>query len=136
MAPIIIQKLNCSFINKILFVFFLLIIFIIVQFCTQDDRISMYSLQVLNSSCTTNTPAQCQLSLYESDGWFCELDSDWTRRKALHHLQHKRNHISDSRRLFFQNNWEPTIQCKFERRLGNPGDGGKWICDIHRFKDL
>ncbi|CAF3458204.1 unnamed protein product [Rotaria sp. Silwood1] len=82
------------------------------------------------------SPNPCQLSMKESDDWFCELDSDWKRRKILHHIQDKRNRASDERSTFFQNNWEPTIQCEFERRLGNIGDGGKWVCDIHRFGSL
>lgn len=81
-------------------------------------------------------PIQCELSLKESDGWFCENDVEWKRRKTIHHIQDKRNRISNSRSLFFQNNWEPTIQCEFERRLGNTGDGGKWVCDVHRFEQM
>ena len=50
--------------------------------------------------------------------------------------QDKRNRISDNRALFFQNNWEPTIHCEFDRRIGNTGDGGKWVCDIHRFEQM
>ena len=77
-------------------------------------------------------PSQCSLSLLESDGWFCELIFDWKQRKKNHRLQDKRNRMTDTPLMFFQNNWEPTFQCAFERRLGNVGDGGKWVCDIHR----
>lgn len=90
-----------------------------------------FSLPILPSSSVNIAP--CQLSLQESDSWFCESDINWKRRKELHHLQDQRNRHGDNRPLFFQDNWEPTIQCEFERRLGNSGDGGKWICDVHRF---
>ena len=79
---------------------------------------------------------QCNLSMLESDGWFCEQDSEWKRRKMLYHLQNKLNRVSNNRSFFFQNNWEPTIQCEFERRIGHTGEGGKWICDIHRYQEM
>jgi hypothetical protein len=34
--------------------------------------------------------------------------------------------------VWYQNNWEPTIACRFKRRIGGLGDGPKWICDPHR----
>ncbi|CAF1501712.1 unnamed protein product [Adineta steineri] len=74
--------------------------------------------------------------MLESDGWFCEQDSDWKRRKMIDHMQNKRNRISNARKYFFQNNWESTIQCEFARRIGNTGDGGKWICNIHRYQEM
>lgn len=72
----------------------------------------------------------CELSRIESDDFFCELDDDWRRRKNLFHIQHNRNHHRDSPYTFFQNNYEPTFSCRYEQRLGNNGDGGKWICDV------
>lgn len=31
--------------------------------------------------------------------------------------------------LWMQNNWEPTIRCVDDRRVGHFGEGGKWVCD-------
>ncbi|CAF3039216.1 unnamed protein product [Rotaria socialis] len=97
---------------------------------------SLYSRLIsISSSCKYQiTRAQCRLSLRESDNWFCEFDDDWNRRKRLHHIQDQRNRNTDIRQLFFQNNWEPTIHCPFEQRIGNTGDGGKWVCNIHQLQ--
>lgn len=84
----------------------------------------------ISSQITCN---QCPLSLLESDGWFCEFDKEWHRRKSLHLIQDRKNHISNERTYFFLHNWHPTIHCQFERRIGD-GDGGKWVCDIHKLK--
>jgi hypothetical protein len=75
------------------------------------------------------------LSLKESDGWFCEFDQEWQLRKSLHHIQDQRNHVSDERKFFFLNNWNPTIHCEFEQRIGI-GDGSKWVCDPHKFQSI
>jgi hypothetical protein len=72
----------------------------------------------------------CLYSLAESDGWFCEYDTDWKRRKRVHQFQDKRNRNDESLSGFFEKNWEPTLHCAFEQRFGNAGEGGKWVCDI------
>jgi hypothetical protein len=76
----------------------------------------------------------CYLSLKESDNWFCDSDDDWKRRKRLHHIQDKRNRNNGSVNVLLQNNWEPTIHCTFEQRIGGVGDGGKWVCDVYNIQ--
>jgi len=78
----------------------------------------------------------CFYSLTESDGWFCEYTDDWKRRKRVHQLQDKRNRNSESISGFFEKNWEPTLHCTFEQRIGNAGDGGKWVCDINNIDTI
>ena len=93
---------------------------------------------VQNSS-GSSTPApradeSCLYSLGESDGWFCEYNNDWKRRKRLHQFQDKRNRNDESITTFFEKNWEPTLHCAFEQRLGKAGEGGKWVCDINNIE--
>ena len=76
----------------------------------------------------------CWQSLSESDGWFCEYDNDWKRRKRVHQFQDKRNRNDESISAFFEKNWEPTLHCAFEQRLGKAGEGGKWVCDINNIE--
>ncbi|CAF5097666.1 unnamed protein product, partial [Rotaria sp. Silwood1] len=129
MLSIMKKRRDSSFANKTLITFSLIILIFNLYYFVTKTKTSLSSSGELS-------PNQCQLSMKESDDWFCELDSDWKRRKILHHIQDKRNRASNKRRTFFQNNWEPTIQCEFERRVGNIGDGGKWVCDIHRFGSM
>lgn len=83
-----------------------------------------------------NSIYNCVLSRSESNDFFCETNADWNRRKELFHLQHNRNQFLNSPYMFFQDNYEPTFSCRFEQRLGINGDGGKWICDVYRLKEL
>lgn len=32
-------------------------------------------------------------------------------------------------KTWFQENFEPSIRCPLDERIGNVGDGGKWVCD-------
>jgi hypothetical protein len=139
MSSITTKTPDLSFISKTLIIVCLIITIVTLSYFIINDRKSISNIHYIVSSLTAPSqisPTQCYLSMNESDEWFCEFDSDWKRRKILHHIQNKRNHISDQRSIFFQNNWEPTIQCEFERRLGNTGDGGKWVCDIHRYVQM
>jgi hypothetical protein len=63
-----------------------------------------------------------------------------SREQALvklhfHRQQMERQEITNDRigRTFFQRNWEPSLTCTALARLGCPGDGGKWVCDPHRY---
>ena len=73
----------------------------------------------------------CKLSLAESSGFFCESDVQWRVRRARVIFQRRRQEISTDARgvAFFQKNWEPDFSCIGLTRVGNPGDGGKWVCD-------
>ena len=93
---------------------------------------SINSYRLLPSEIACN---ECRLSLRESDGWFCELDKEWQRRKNRYYIQDRNNYFSDDATYFFLENWHPTIQCELERRMGT-GDGGKWVCDVHKFKSI
>ena len=126
-----------SFVGKGVVIFSLTVTIFILFYYAKDYGKLVSTRNSLVSSLTKSrqlSSNQCALSMKESDDWFCESDIDWIRRKRLYHLQNKVNHNSDKCSLFFQNNWEPTVHCEFERRLGATGDGGKWVCDIHRFR--
>jgi hypothetical protein len=75
------------------------------------------------------------LSCAESLNFIDEDDSAWKMRKERHARQSLIQSLrlrSCLGRVFFQNNWEPTFSCAFEERIGEMGDGGKWLCDPHR----
>jgi hypothetical protein len=81
----------------------------------------------------------------QSFGFFNDIPSSyWKRYQQIvsEYKKHKNpdNPILSFRRsrkiqLFYQDNYEPNFSCAFERRVGQLGDGGKWICDPHRLKE-
>jgi Methyltransferase domain len=78
-------------------------------------------------------PVHCARSLRESYNFFCETDASWDRRRAIIDAQQPNQIVHVHDRAFkaktarwWQDNYEPNFSCTFERRLGRPGDGGKW----------
>jgi len=72
----------------------------------------------------------------ESGGFFCDDDASWHKRKdiAIAQQAFQQRTSPTGMMSFYQENWEPDFSCTYERRVGNPGDGGKWICDPHKLK--
>lgn len=72
-------------------------------------------------------------SKIESLGLMHYTDTQWTLKKKIHQTQLQRQIHSESTpgRMFFQENWEPTMSCSFAQRVGPMGDGGKWVCNPH-----
>lgn len=83
-----------------------------------------------------NTNHELYRSAYhDSDGYFYDIPvPDWKR------LMQRVQSTPDCARqcegewaiAWYQNNFEPSFTCQHERRIGNWGDGGKWVCDPHR----
>jgi hypothetical protein len=40
-----------------------------------------------------------------------------------------------SAETFWQTHYEPSFSCEFARRIGNAGEGGKWVCDPYKLVD-
>ncbi|CAF3396178.1 unnamed protein product [Rotaria socialis] len=76
----------------------------------------------------------CRLSLIESDNFICESNAVWNERKTVYETQDKENMKKRNSNIFFLSNWEPNFHCSHARRIGQMGDGGKWVCDPHRLK--
>jgi len=78
--------------------------------------------------------SKCELSLFESDGYICESDAVWNERKRTYHIQDDENMIPHNSSFFFLDNWTQDFHCSNSRRIGSPGEGGKWVCDPYRLK--
>ncbi|KAL7563625.1 hypothetical protein ACA910_013365 [Epithemia clementina (nom. ined.)] len=80
------------------------------------------------------------LAREQSFGFFTDISNEeWKRIQTYAHKIQP--NICDSsvkcrfihkKEGWFQNNYEPEISCQHEQRLGQLGDGGKWVCDPYR----
>ncbi|CAF2772772.1 unnamed protein product [Rotaria sp. Silwood2] len=102
----------------------------IYQSCSQ----STVSHSTASQSIILPINSGCQQSLVESDEFICEPDSLWNERKHVYHAQDKENMMKRKDAIYFLSNWEPNFHCSHARRIGDMGDGGKWVCDPYRLK--
>ena len=85
----------------------------------------------------SSAPSLPLLSSRDSSGFLEYSDKQWMRMRAVHRAQslRQRGRKSQVGKVFFQYNWEPTLSCAFEQRIGVMGDGGKWVCDAYRIAE-
>jgi Methyltransferase domain len=98
----------------------------------QDEKV------VLSHGCgNSSTPSPSLLASRDSSGFLEYSDEQWIRMRTVHRAQSLRQRGRESRKgsEFFQYNWEPTLSCASEQRIGLMGDGGKWICDAYRIAE-
>lgn len=80
------------------------------------------------------------LARSESMNFFDDVTSrSWIRKKnnARYESSQSREWVHLAHYPRWQHmdfNFQPVFSCDHERRIGRPGDGGKWICDPHRIE--
>lgn len=108
------------------FVFVAIVIFAI---ASNAARLKQKHSQVGKGNATTS------LSLTQSFGFIDETDDKWNLRKQIHLTQMAKeekigNLFNEQKgRIWWQYHAEPSFHCEFAQRVGNAGDGGKWVCD-------
>jgi hypothetical protein len=107
-------------------IFILLVLCIFIIWTLQSYSWSLPSFIKIN---------KCSKSLIESDNFICESDDLWNERKIVYKIQDQANMKKLSSSIFFLTNWEPNFHCSHARRIGNIGDGGKWVCDLFRLNN-
>lgn len=106
------------------FRYFLLFIFI---FLLVNLNLVGKQLQARHRSKTRTNEINCELSMFESDEYFCENEDKWKRRRTFYAEQREKNiQTMNEFEDYFEKNWFPEFQCENEVRLGD-GDGGKWV---------
>jgi hypothetical protein len=86
--------------------------------------------------------------MHDSEGFFDDIpEKAWREVQSAHNLQmlsqgdrgSTRQHIdkltTSPSADWWTLNWEPSLTCQAQRRIGRAGDGGKWVCDPHRITE-
>ena len=78
-----------------------------------------------------------RLASEASYGFLEYSDSQWGKMVAVHRAQSRRQYgrATTDGKTYFQYNWEPTLSCALEQRIGSMGDGGKWVCDAYKIAE-
>ena len=63
-----------------------------------------------------------------------DIKRDIHFRQMHKQQENMKNALFESGREYFQSHWEPSWNCELEERIGNFGDGGKWVCDAYTLK--
>lgn len=114
----------------------------------QNKQLISCSVSV-NDTDTPRTGNQLKLSstslAYEQSlGFFDDIpDQDWEMRqsRARAHRHHNGNPLrywsgKHSASMYFNFHYEPLFSCPHLMRVGGPGDGPKWTCDVHRIQNV
>jgi len=114
--------------------------------CTQEKNEAEMALQMSASFIEVRRDAEHKdtwLSRRDSLGFISENVKAWRKRKQIHREQMKRerenpflggNCGEGMGHIWFQDHYEPSFHCEFEERIGQMGDGGKWVCDPERIR--
>lgn len=82
------------------------------------------------------------LALSESENLIEESATSWQHRRdrqarqmAVQARMHRNQPVLSPPRDFWQIHYEPTFSCPAEERMGEPGDGGKWVCEPYKLTE-
>ena len=88
-----------------------------------------------------------RLACIQSYGFFQTVhEDDWKREQEHARTQQQHDPPSHSEpttwrerwipSIYYMDHFQPTFTCPHSRRVGGLLDGGKWVCDLYRLRDL
>lgn len=100
-----------------------------------------FDLNEARQSVTHDNDGRTSLAFRDSLGFFTDVtNEEWIirrdiARKRIHNAypEYPAMHANNPA-TWYQENWDPAFSCAMEDKIGNVGDGHKWICDVDRLK--